>query len=85
MTRVTISLHTATIGSNGSDTNLMLTLYRIYDHTTQNTIANAIPTQAQAQEVLHFLQADAPGNTLEIEEYTQSTVKPGFGRDPDLH
>lgn len=32
-----------------------------------------------------FLQADAPTNELEIESYTQSTVKPGFGRDPDLH
>ena len=85
MTRVTISLHTATIGSNGSDTKQMLTLYRIYDHTTQNTIANAIPTLEQAQEVKHFLQADAPSNELEIEEYSQSAVKPGFGRDPDLH
>ena len=85
MTRVTTLLHSATTGSNGSDTNPMLKLYRIYDHTTQNTIANAIPTEAQAQEVLHFLQQDAPANTLEIEQYTQSTVKPGFGRDPDLH
>lgn len=64
---------------------LMLTLYRIYDHTTKNTLANAIPSHTQAQEVLMFLQADAPTNELEIESYTQSTVKPGFGRDPDLH
>ena len=63
----------------------MLTLYRIYDHTTKNTLANAIPSHTQAQEVLMFLQADAPGNLLEIESYTSSTVKPGFGRDPDLH
>ena len=62
----------------------MITLYRIYDHTTQNILANAIPTLAQAQEVRVFLQQDAPGNELEIEEYTRATVK-GMGRDPDLH
>ena len=64
---------------------VMLTHYRIYDHTTQNTLANAIPTVEQAQEVLYFLQQDAPSNELEIESYTVSAVKPGFGRDPDLH
>ena len=62
----------------------MTNLYRIYDHTTQNTLANAIPTLVQAQEVLLFLQQDAPQNELEIEEYRKYTVK-GLGRDPDLH
>lgn len=62
----------------------MTNLYRIYDHTTQNTLANAIPTLVQAQEVLMFLQQDAPNNELEIEEYRKYTVK-GLGRDPDLH
>ena len=62
----------------------MTNLYRIYDHTTQNTLANAIPTLVQAQEVLMFLQQDAPQNELEIEEYRKDTVK-GLGRDPDLH
>ena len=62
----------------------MTNLYRIYDHTTQNTLANAIPTLVQAQEVLMFLQQDDPQNELEIEEYRKYTVK-GLGRDPDLH
>lgn len=62
----------------------MTNLYRIYDHTTQNTLANAIPTLEQAQEVRFFLQQDAPHNELEIEEYRKYTVK-GLGRDPDLH
>ena len=62
----------------------MTNLYRIYDHTTQNTLANAIPSLEQAQEVLMFLQQDAPNNELEIEEYRKYTVK-GLGRDPDLH
>ena len=63
----------------------MITLYRIYDHTTQNTLANAIPSLEQANEVLHFLRLDTPTNELEIESYTQSHTRPGFGRDPDLH
>ena len=63
----------------------MITLYRIYDHTTQNTLANAIPSLEQANEVLHFLLLDTPTNELEIESYTQSPVRKGFGRDPDLH
>jgi hypothetical protein len=62
----------------------MTNLYRIYDHTTQNTLANAIPTLEQAHEVLYFLKQDAPHNELEIEEYRKYTVK-GLGRDPDLH
>ena len=63
----------------------MITLYRIYDCTTKNTLANAIPSLEQATEVLYFLQQDAPTNELEIESYTQSAIKPGLGRDPDLH
>ena len=62
----------------------MTNLYRIYDHTTQNTLANAIPSLAQAQEVMLFLQQDAPHNELEIEEYRKYTVKV-LVRDPDLH
>jgi hypothetical protein len=83
MTHVMISPFCVTIGNDGLDTH-MITLYRIYDHTTQNILANAIPTLEQAHEVLHFLQQDAPGNELEIESYTKSSVK-GLGRDPDLH
>jgi hypothetical protein len=85
MTLVMTLLHCVTIGNDGSLGVDVLTLYRIYDHTTLNTLANAIPTLEQAQEVKHFLQMDAPNNELEIESYTQSSVKPGFGRDPDLH
>ena len=60
------------------------TLYRIYDHTDKNTLANAIPTQEQAHEVLHFLKLEYPHNELEIESYRHTTVR-GLGRDPDLH
>jgi hypothetical protein len=63
----------------------MITLYRIYDHTDKNTLANAIPTYDDAYTVLGYLKLDLPTNELEIESYTQSPVRKGFGRDPDLH
>jgi len=62
---------------------MSITLYRIYDHTDQNTLANAL-TQEQADQVLHFLKLDLPNNNLEIEAYTHTPIK-GLGRDPDLH
>lgn len=60
------------------------TLYRIYDHTDKNILANGLD-QEQAHQVLHFLKLEYPHNELEIESYTQSAIKPGLGRDPDLH
>jgi hypothetical protein len=63
----------------------MITLYRIYDHTDKNTLANAIPNYEDAYTVLGYLKLDLPTNELEIESYTQSPVRKGFGRDPDLH
>ena len=47
-----------------------MTLYRIYDQTNQNTLANAL-TQAQAQQVLKFLQLDQPDRELVIEKYSK--------------
>ena len=49
-----------------------------------NILANGIGTLEQATEILFFCKQDAPGNEIEIEEYTRATVK-GLGRDPDLH
>lgn len=63
----------------------MITLYRIYDHTDKNTLANALPEYDHAYTILGFLKLDLPNNELEIESYTQSPVRKGFGRDPDLH
>lgn len=62
----------------------MITLYRIYDHTDKNTLANGISDYEQAYVILGFLELEFPKNTLEIETYTKYTVK-GLGRDPDLH
>ena len=47
------------------------TLYRLYDHTDRNTLANAIPTLDQAQAVLRLLQLEYPNNNIEIETYTR--------------
>ena len=64
----------------------MVTYYRIIDRNDCGRIlANNIPDLVQAQEILHFLQKDYPDGDFEIESYSVSSVKPGFGRDPDLH
>ena len=49
----------------------MDTLYRLYDHTDRNTLANAIPTLKQAQEVKTLLEREYPNNHIEIETYTR--------------
>lgn len=64
----------------------MVTYYRVVDTgKCSQILANAIPTAEQAQEIMHFLQKDYPRADLEIESYSKSGVRPGFGRDPDLH
>lgn len=63
----------------------MLKRYRIYDHTDREIVANSLETQEQAYEVLTLLKLNYPAHELEIESYEIQTVKPGFGRDPDLH
>jgi hypothetical protein len=63
----------------------MITLYRVYDRTDDETLADGISDYAQAHETLELYRLQYPYNELEIETYTRSQVKPGFGRDPDLH
>ena len=63
----------------------MITLYRIYDATDNEILADHIDSYEQAHETLQLYLLQYPQNTLEIEQYTKSSVKPGFGRDPDLH
>lgn len=62
----------------------MLTLYRIYDHTDKEILADHIQTYEQAHETLQLYKLQYPSNELEIESYTKYLVK-GLGRDPDLH
>ena len=63
----------------------VVTYYRIYDRTDNETLADKIADAVQAQEVFTLLKLQYPKNELEIESYSVSSVKPGFGRDPDLH
>jgi len=64
----------------------MVRFYRIIDTDRCGQIlAESIPTWEQAEEILHFLRLDYPDCAFEIESYNKSLVKPGFGRDPDLH
>ena len=62
----------------------MVTLYRIYDIDSGEIIANSLDAN-QAHELLQLYQLQYPECRFEIEKYQQSSVKPGFGRDPDLH
>ena len=62
----------------------MLTVYRIYDHTDNETLADGIGDESQAYETLQLYQLQYPTHDLEVETYTKYTVR-GLGRDPDLH
>jgi len=62
----------------------MVTLFRVYDIDSGETVANGMDGR-QAQETLQIYQLQYPECRFEIESYQQSSVRPGFGRDPDLH
>ena len=61
------------------------TYYRIIDVTEDRIVAQGIPSQEEVSTVLYFLEQDHPDSQFEVEAYSVSRVKPGFGRDPDLH
>lgn len=63
----------------------MIEKYRIVDVDSGEILANSLLNMEEADQMLHFLQLDHPNSSLEIEHYMVSQVKPGFGRDPDLH
>ena len=63
----------------------MVTYYRIYDETDDEILADKLNDLRQAYEVLELLRLQYPNNELTIEDYQHTSVKPGFGRDPDLH
>jgi hypothetical protein len=48
-----------------------MTEYRIYDITSQNTLANAIPSLEQAEEILRILKLEFPTDEMVIESYTK--------------
>ena len=52
----------------------MTTLYRIYDHTDRETLANKLSDLTQAQITLELLRKQYPTHQLEIEKYTVYTA-----------
>ena len=62
----------------------MQELYRIIDQETNTIVAEGM-SQTQALETLQFYELDNPHSRFELEKYRIMRVKPGFGRDPDLH
>lgn len=63
----------------------LLTLYRVYDATANSTLASGIDNYEFALQTLELYRLEYPSNVIELETYTKNTVRPGFGRDPDLH
>jgi hypothetical protein len=60
----------------------MITKYKIYEDDVEVTVANS---SEEANTCVECLQAQNPHKEYRIEELQVSAVKPGFGRDPDLH
>ncbi|MBR19729.1 MAG: hypothetical protein CMA64_06240 [Euryarchaeota archaeon] len=61
----------------------MITRYRIVDSSGKE-VADANDMQ-ECEQILHHLREQNPHESYTIENYEISAVKPGFGRDPDLH
>jgi hypothetical protein len=63
----------------------MYTHWHIIDARTQEVIVEKLIDLYQANETLQILKEQNPHIEYEIISTEHSTVKPGFGRDPDLH
>jgi len=63
----------------------MYTHWHIIDARTKEVVVEKLLDLVQANETLQILQIQNPDTEYEIVETQHSTVKPGFGRDPDLH
>ena len=60
----------------------MITKYIVYENEKELTVANS---QEEANTCVECMRIQDPQNKYEIKEIQVSAVKPGFGRDPDLH
>ena len=61
----------------------MLTLYRIIDEDTLEVLVEDIPREQIWEYSEQFMHS---GHTrLRSEQYQKSGIRPGLGRDPDLH
>ncbi len=61
----------------------MITRYRIMD-SSDNQVAEANSPE-ECDQIIHHLGEQNPCEQYSVESFNVSSVKPGFGRDPDLH
>jgi len=63
----------------------MYTNFKVVDARTQEVVVDKLLDLTQANDTMQILKEQNPNVDYEIVETQHSTVKPGFGRDPDLH
>ena len=61
----------------------MRTVYDIVDSSSSERVVEGLSTYEEAWMTCESIAQ--PEQTLLVVERTEYTVKPGFGRDPDLH
>jgi len=61
----------------------MITKYVIRNSNNNEVVE--VDSEAEAHEVIMLLKEQNPHTEYNIETREVSHVKPGFGRDPDLH
>ena len=60
----------------------MIKKYIVYENQKELIVANSLE---EADTCIECMRIQNPNNKYEIKEIQVSAVKPGFGRDPDLH
>ena len=60
----------------------MITKYIVYENQKEITVAHS---QEEANTCIECLRVQNPNVEYTLKEIQVSAVKPGFGRDPDLH
>jgi hypothetical protein len=60
----------------------MITKYVVYENGVELTTANS---SEEANTCIECMRIQNPHKEYKIKEIQVSAVKPGFGRDPDLH
>ena len=60
----------------------MITKYIVYEDDVELTVANS---SEEANTCVECMGLQNPQKEYTIKEIQVSAVKPGFGRDPDLH
>ena len=62
----------------------MYTRFNIVEKST-NKVLGVVYSEEEAQQVVEMERLNNPHIEIEVVEVEESSVKSGFGRDPDLH